>query len=474
MKRNKIYLTTAIPYINARPHIGHALEYVIADCINRYHKLIGNKVFLASGADENAIKNVQAAEKEGLPLSVFLKKYSDIFSDFYRMLGVRLDAFRRGTDQTLHWPGVQLLWKRCLKASDIYKKHYSGLYCVGCESFKMEKDLIEGKCPDHDKQPERVEEENYFFRLSRYQKQLEELIMSDNLRIFPEKRKREILSFIRMGLEDFSISRSNQRARGVGIPVPGDDTQKIYVWFDALTIYMTGIGYGYNQGLWKTWWPADLHIVGKDIIRFHAVYWPAILLSAKLPLPKALLVHGFVTSGGQKMSKTIGNVVDPYAVVQTYGLDAMRYYLLREIPTLDDGDFTMRRFEELYLADLANGLGNLVSRIARLAEESGHLFKTLPPFQFRPQVERHILEYRLDLALSEIWKSISKLNLTIDRKRPWRLSGKRLQEVLVELVVGLRQVAYELQPFLPDTSTKILSQFAGPGVKTCAPLFPRL
>jgi len=248
----------------------------------------------------------------------------------------------------------------------------------------------------------------------------------------------------------------------------------MYVWFDALTIYMTSVGYGYDQRLWEKWWPADLHVIGKDIIRFHAVYWPAILLSAKLPLPKALLVHGFINSGGQKMSKTIGNVVDPYVILQTYGLDAARYYLLREIPTLNDGDFTTRRFEELYTSDLANGLGNLVSRIAKLAQDSGLSFPPSSPLTFRPEVEKSIIEYRLNLALDEIWKTVAALNQTLDTKRPWVLSGRKLQAVLSEVILGLRQIAYELQPFLPDTSVKILAQFAGPKIKTAAPLFPRL
>ena len=474
MSRNKFYLTTAIPYVNAPPHGGHALEYVIADVIHRYHELVGDEVYLVSGADENALKNVLAAEEAGVEPTVFLKKHSDIFRDFYRLLGVNLDAFRRGTDQKLHWPGVQELWKRCDASGDIYKKRYSGLYCVGCASFKTEKDLVNGKCPDHDRKPELVEEENYFFRLSQYQSQLEKLIASDALEIFPEKRKREVLSFIRMGLEDFSISRSNERARGLGVPVPGDKTQKIFVWFDALIIYMTGVGYGYDAKLWKKWWPADLHVIGKDIIRFHAVYWPAMLFSAGLPLPKRLLIHGFITSGGRKMSKTLGNIIDPYAVLKRYGLDATRYYLLREIPTLDDGDITHQRFKELYNADLANGLGNLVARVAKLCETSGLAFSPDNPSGFRSQVAGHIEAYRLDLALSDIWKKIAEVDMQIEKQQPWDLSGGKLRAALTELVAHLRQIGFELQPFLPNTAAKILKQFTGPKISSSKPLFPRL
>src|SRR3990172_1921284 len=294
MAKKKYYLTTAIPYVNAKPHIGHALEYVIADAIHRYQDLIGNDVYFVSGADENALKNVQAAEKAGVPVQQFLNENSKTFADFYKLLEVDLDEFRRGTDQKHHWPGVQKLWKLVDKNGDIYKKKYKGLYCVGCEEFKTEKDLVDGKCPDHDKVPEEVEEENYFFKLSKYQDKIFKLIESDEYKIIPSKRKNEILSFIKDGLTDISISRSNERARGVGVPVEGDNSQKAYVWFDALNIYQTAVGFGYDENLWKEWWPADLHIIGKDIIRFHAVYWPAILLSASLPLPKRLLVHGFI------------------------------------------------------------------------------------------------------------------------------------------------------------------------------------
>lgn len=470
----KFYLTTAIPYVNAKPHIGHALEYVQADAIHRYRELIGDDVYFVSGADENALKNVQAAEKHGLEPAVFLKKYSAIFENFYAQLGVELDAFRRGTDQKLHWPGVQKLWERCWEAGDIYNKHYSGLYCVGCESFKTEKDLVDGRCAEHNSVPDLIEEENYFFRLTKYQDRLYNLVASDTLHIFPEKRKREILSFIQSGLEDFSISRSNERARGVGVPVPGDDSQKIYVWFDALTIYMTGVGYGYDSRLWKKWWPADLHVIGKDIIRFHAVYWPAMLYSADFPLPKQLLVHGFISSKGRKMSKTVGNVVDPYEVLEKHGLDPLRYYLLREIPTLDDGDFTYRRFEELYNADLANGLGNLVSRVAKLCEKNSLTFKPDDPTGFRSQVTKHMESYRIDLALAEVWKEISMIDGKIERERPWELSGNQLRRVLTELVAHLRQIGYELQPFLPGIAAAVLKQFRGPKIRSAKPLFPRL
>jgi len=473
-KKQKFYLTTAIPYVNGRPHVGHALEYVIADAIHRYYEMKGNDTRIISGADENALKNVQAAEKAGKGVKEFLDEHSKIFEGFYNKLGVELDEFRRGTDQEKHWPGVQKLWKLAHENGDIYKKAYTGLYCVGCEAFVDKSELVDGKCPDHDKEPEVVEEENYFFRLSKYQDELRDLIGSNQYKIYPEKRKREVLAFIDSGLRDFSISRSNARASGgIGVPVPGDDTQKIYVWFDALAIYMTGTGYGYDNKLWEKYWPADLHVIGKDIFRFHAIYWPAMLLSAKLPLPKELLVHGFIDSGGRKMSKSLGNVVDPYEVMDLFGLEPLRYYLLSQIPTLDDGDFTVERFREVYQADLANGLGNLVSRVAAMAEKSGLSFRTLSA-SIDKGVSGHIENYNLNLALGTIWDKIRKADEFISKEKVWSLGGSKQKDALERLVTDIRQIAVDLKPFLPITTEKIEKQFAGDKIKTGDPLFPRL
>lgn len=445
----------------------------MADVVHRYRELMGEEVFFASGADENALKNVQAAEKEGLEPSIFLDKYAKVFKDFYALLEVKLDEFRRGTDEQKHWPGVQKFWKEAEQNGDIYKKKYEGLYCVGCESFKVEKDLVEGKCPDHDKKPELVKEENYFFRLSQYQDRLIQLIESDELEIKPEKRKKEILSFIKSGLEDFSISRSNERARGIGVPVPGDDSQKMYVWFDALNIYQTAIGWGYDEELWKKWWPADLHVLGKDIIRFHAVYWPAMLMSAKLPLPKSLLVHGFITSGGRKMSKTIGNVVDPYKMIEKFGVEAFRYYLLSQIPTQDDGDLTEERMEEVYKADLQNGLGNLVSRVAAMCGgQKDEIRKT--KLEISTMVAEKLGEYRFDEAMATIWERIRKADQFVSEKRVWELKDKEKEEALEKLVREIRQIAVDLTPFMPETAGIIAKQFGGESIQKEEALFPRL
>ncbi|OGE65002.1 hypothetical protein A3I48_01490 [Candidatus Daviesbacteria bacterium RIFCSPLOWO2_02_FULL_36_7] len=469
---NKFYLTTAIPYVNGLPHVGHSLEYFQADTIKRYYQLKDYETLLLSGADENALKNVQTAEKEGIPVQQFLDRNSKIWHDTYEFLGVHLDVFQRGSDQKKHWPGVQKLWKLCQESGDIYKKEYEGLYCVGCESFKTAGELIDGECPIHQKKPELVKEENYFFRLSKYQEKLTALIESNEFKIAPENKKQEALVFIKSGLEDFSVSRSNERAKGVGVPVPDDPSQKVYVWYDALTIYMTGIGFGWDEKNWQKWWPADLHIIGKDINRFHTVYWPAMLLSAKLPLPKQILIHGFVNLKGEKISKSLGNVISPQEVVKEYGLEPLRYYMLSQIPIDTDGDFTDERFREIYNADLANGLGNLVARIAKLAEKINfQVTKTTEIFD--PLVEEKLAEFKFNEALAAIWADISALDKKINEVQPWKLEQIQLAEFLSISAVKIRSIALSLKPFLPETAEKILKQFSGQ-IKSAPPLFPRI
>ncbi len=470
---NKFYITTAIPYVNGRPHIGHALEYFQADTIRNYHKILGEETLLLSGADENALKNVQTAEAEGIPTQELLDRNSKIFEDSYAKLGVKLDVFERGSDTIHHFPGVQKLWELCEKNGDIYKKSYTGFYCVGCESFKTEKELVDGKCPDHQKAPEKVTEENYFFKLSNYQEKLLKLIESNELQIAPISKKNEIVSFIKQGLEDFSISRNKDRAKGVGVPVPGDETQVMYVWFDALAIYITGIGYGVDQTIFEKWWPANVHVIGKDINRFHTVYWPTMLLSAGLPTPKAVLVHGFVQSGGQKMSKSLGNVIDPFEISEKYGLEAFRYYMLSQIPTTDDGDFTLERFIEVYNSDLANGLGNLVARVARLCEKVE--LSELPEIILNETYKSNFETYKFHEFLASVWGRISEIDQEIEKEQPWKIEDlEKLKELLQDWVEKINQIAFELKPFMPDTSEKIQNIFKEGKVKSTAPLFPRI
>lgn len=466
------YLTTAIPYVNGLPHVGHSFEYFQADTIRRYYQLKGYETLLLSGADENALKNVQAAEKEGLPIQDFLDRNSEVWRKTYDFLGVHLDVFQRGSDKDKHWPGVQKLWKLCEESGDIYKKEYEGLYCVGCESFKAEEELVDGLCPIHQKKPDQVSEENYFFRLSKYQNRLIQIIESNEFVITPDNKKQEALSFIKAGLEDFSVSRSNERARGVGVPVPGDPNQKIYVWYDALNIYMTGVGFGWDEKKWKRWWPANLHIIGKDINRFHTVYWPAMLLSADIPLPKQILIHGFVNLKGEKISKSVGNVISPQDVVQEFGLEPLRYFMLSQIPIDADGDFTDERFKEVYTSNLANGLGNLVARVAKLCEQNNIEAPKLPE-NFDPKMTKFLDEYRFNEALAHIWSEIAQADKKINEERPWELEGEKAKEVLLNLVTKIQHITFNLQPFLPETAEKILKQFSGQ-IKSSAPLFPRI
>lgn len=482
----KFYATTAIPYVNGKPHIGHALEYVQADVITRYHRLIGDESLLLSGSDENGLKIVQAAEAQGLSPQELSDQNTKLFQAFAKKLNVKVDVWRRGSDQKYHWPGVVELWQKGQEAGDIYKKMYRGLYCVGCEDFYLPKDLVDGKCPEHLKEPEAVEEENYFFRLSKYEKKLKELITSGELRVVPEERRNEILALIESGLVDFSISRSRKRAKNWGIPVPGDENQVIYTWYDGLAIYITGVGYGYDRSEFEKWWPADVHFIGKGINRFHTVYWPAMLLSAGLATPKSVFIHGYITSGGQKMSKTIGNVIDPMEVMEKYGTEgteATRYYLLREIPTGGDGDFTYERFEQVYNSDLANGLGNLVQRVAKLIENYDidiSNFKSRDKKLFE-EISSDIESYHFYIALQQIWQKISQLDRFINDEKPWERSRTEAMESLGKILTGshslssIREIAYALKPFLPETAEKIRAIFRGPKIfAPKIPLFPRL
>jgi methionyl-tRNA synthetase len=483
---NKFYLTTAIPYVNAKPHVGHALEFVQADVIKRFHQVLGDETLLLSGADENSLKNVQAAEAEGITTQQLVDKNSLLFENLAEKLSIEFDVFQRGSS-SVHHLASQKLWERCSKAGDIYKKTYTGLYCVGCELFYEKNELNEkGECFEHPGKPlEKISEENYFFKLSKYQKRIRELIEKDKLKIYPEFRKNEVLAFLKEGLQDISISRSNKRAKNWGVQVPGDKTQKMYVWFDALNIYQSGIGFGSDEKEYKKWWPCDLHVIGKGIIRFHAVYWPAFLLSADLPLPKALFVHGYFTVDGQKMSKTLGNVADPLEFIEKYGGDALRYYLLSQISPFQDGDFSEKKLIEVYNSDLANGLGNLVARVAKLCE-TAH-FEQSPSENNRHIIDRFeeykklLSEYRFNEALNLVREKIAKVDKYINEEKPWEILKKPVgnlerpvNAILGHTVDQIQEIAILLEPFMPETSKKIKEQFTKSEVKPVASLFPRI
>src|SRR3989344_2437999 len=417
------YITTAIPYVNAALHVGHALEFVQADVIARYHRLIGDETILLSGGDENALKNVQAAEKENIPIQEFVDKNSLLFENLAKALNVQFDVFQKGSNPN-HYKSSQDLWNRCFENGDIYKKEYSGLYCVSCELFYEKNELDEnGECFEHPgKRLDEVSEENYFFKLSKYEEDIKRILSNKNdpqyIKIIPESRKNEMLSFLEQGLQDISISRSNARAKNWGVPVLNDDTQRMYVWFDALNIYRSGVE---NIDVW----PADVHVIGKGITRFHAIYWPAFLMSAKLPLPKSLFVHGYITVNGQKISKTLGNVIDPIDLINKYGVDGLRYYLLSQIPSTEDGDFSEEKLKTVYNADLANGLGNLLSRVAKLCETNG--FQAGQTFTvWCNDAKKALDEYKFNEALQAIWILIADTDKKINEVKPWTLKESKL------------------------------------------------
>jgi methionyl-tRNA synthetase len=479
-----VFISTAIDYVNASPHLGHAMEKIQADVIARYHRSLGDEVFFLSGTDENSLKNVQSADKEGMPVKDLVDKYYEKFHGLKQALNLSYDDFIRTTEER-HVKGAQKLWQQCGK--DIYQKKYRGLYCVGCEEFYKEQELENGLCPEHKKPLELVEEENYFFKLAQYQEKLKELISKGKIRIVPETKKNEILSFIDSGLEDFCISRSSNRAKGWGIDVPNDPSQKIWVWFDALANYITALGYGSGEeSKFNHFWQSSenkLHVIGKGITRFHAVYWPAMLLSANISLPRTIFVHGYITANGQKMSKSIGNVVDPFELVNKYGTDAVRYFLLREIPALGDGDFTYEKFEKRYNDDLASGLGNLFSRVMAMVEKQGEL--KIQPNEFTlKEVEETKEKCREKIvcfseALAIVWELISSCDKYIDREKPWEIKDEeKKKEVFSNLLFSLKNIGEMIHPFMPGTAEKMKEQLGEEEgvfrVKKGQALFPRI
>ncbi len=478
--KNTFYLTTAIPYVNAAPHLGHVLEFIQTDVIARYQRSCGKEVALVTGADENSLKNVHAAEKQGITVAELCSRNSAVFMQIAQKVGLSFTTFRRTSDKEKHWPGPQKLWQLCDKAGDIYKKKYRGLYCVGCEAFYEEDELNDGICPEHRTTPEIVEEENYFFKLSKYQKKLDEMIESDELMIVPETRKNEVLSFIRSGLRDFSVSRSNKRARGWGVPVPNDPAQIQYVWFDALSTYLTGIGYGTDEKEFEKFWPADVHVIGKGILRFHAVYWPAMLLSAGLAAPKKIFVHGYITIDGQKMSKSIGNIIDPAIIIEKYGSDVLRYYLIGEVPTFEDGDFSEKNLMEMSNSELLANLGNLVNRTLVFLKnnyegkvpqgEPNEADKKFLDDQkaLAATITEELEKVKLKDALHKTMSFSKNANKYFQDNKPWELVKKdkaRADTVMGILACQIYNLSILIEPYLPATSAEIKKQMNLPDSK---------
>lgn len=518
MSAPKFYVTTAIPYVNGRPHMGHAMEYIQTDVTARFHRQLGEDVYFLTGTDDNSLKNVLAAEKAGQPTADFVKAHAQVFKDMCQALEITNDGFIE-TACEAHHRGASKLWTAC-DPDDIYKKTYEGLYCVGCETFYTPDELDEnGCCPEHKTKPEIVREENHFFRLSKYQDQIEELIASDTYRVVPEMRKNEILSFIRGGLEDISVSRSHQRAHDWGVPVPGDPEQVMYVWIDALSNYITGIDYGDDgagtdpENLYTKYWPCDAHMIGKGIIRFHAVYWPAFLLSAGLPLPRELFVHGYVNLGGEKMSKSLGAVVDPFELVEKYGVETVRYYMTRHIHPVHDSDFSYEALEAAYTADLANGIGNLMHRSLTMIEkhQEGKIKAVETEEAGQPAIrelfdaifkdfEDLMKRYEFQQAMARVWEGQRALDVYINEQKPWSLAKDpacraQLEAVNYTLAEGLRCLASLIYAVMPATSIEIFRRLGldatpdaiawkdqkqwgiltdGLAIDKSKPLFPRL
>jgi methionyl-tRNA synthetase len=456
----KFYVTTPIYYVNGEPHIGHAYTSTAADVLARWHRLRGDETFLLTGTDENTLKLVKKAEEENTTPQKVADRYSARFEKLTTLMEISNDDFIRTTDEQKHHPGAQEIWKRLEAGGYIYKGTYEGLYCVDCETYYTEKDLVDGNCPIHGTEPEKLREENYFFKLSSFTEQVGKVIASGEFLITPESRKNEILSLIEAGLEDISCSRPADKLT-MGVPVPGDDSQRMYVWFEALTNYLNGVGFPKDQKQFETFWPADVHVIGKEILRFHAAVWPAMLIAAKLPLPKHLYVHGFFNVEGTKMSKSLGNVVDPFEVAQERSADALRYYLLTALPYVSDGDYSDQRFTDVYNSQLANDLGNLASRVLTLVEKrcdgnvpQGETDQALHEAvqETHESLDALLAECKFADALVELNGLVSEANQFIGEKEPYKQEGKELETSLYSLVQVLGHLSLLYAPVIPETA----------------------
>lgn len=471
MDKKKYYLTTTLPYVNADPHIGFALEIVQADALARYHRLLGEEVVFNFGTDEHGQKIYKKALEQGRDPQEYCDEYAKRFNALKDALDLSYDRFIRTTDPH-HIKAAQEFWKLCDKAGDIYKKNYKTKYCVGCEFEKTDSELVGGRCPLHPNQElEIIEEENYFFKFSKYQKPLLEFYENNPDFVIPKGKFNEIKKFVEDGLSDFSISRLKSKMPW-GIPVPGDDTQVMYVWFDALINYVSTLGWPEDEKTFRDFWPG-YQVAGKDNLRPQTATWQAMLTSAGLPFSKQVFIHGFITVNGQKISKSLGNTINPIEVAKKYGTDALRYYLLAKINPYEDSDFTFEKFEEVYNGELANGLGNLVARTAALCKKSGFKFKPTK-IDDDQNIKNALTDYKFDVALKTLWEEISQTDAFINEKEPWKLSDDELNKVLTHLVDRIRIIANNLKPFLPDTAENIEKQFTGPKIESGDLLFPRL
>lgn len=477
----KFYITTPIYYANQKPHIGTAYTNIAADVLARYHRLIEDEVFFLTGTDEHGEKIAKAANEAGKEPQEFVDEISESFKTAWKKLNISYDEFIRTTSEK-HKDGVAGFINKLKESGNIYQDEYRGLYCSGCEDFVAKKDLTEeGKCPYHQKEPELVSESNYFFNLKKFLPEIEKKIKQEEIEIEPKERKSEVLSLLKQNLGNFSISRQKVKW---GIPLPFDRSQNLYVWVDALANYITAIGYQDESVKFNNFWPADMHLLAKDILKFHAIYWPAMLIAAGLPLPKKLFVHGFFTVEGRKMSKSIGNVLDPVELADRYGVDALRYFVLREIPFGHDGDFSVNRLKERYNADLANGLGNLVARTLTLAEKAqinSHNFEIRDESlmnklgEIKKRYDKALGQVNFYEALESVWELIGFCDEFLEKNKPWELIKQNTDKaklVLIDLLSILNAISQLIQPFMPETSDKIDDQLKQ--IKKTETLFPRI
>jgi methionyl-tRNA synthetase len=461
------YITTTIPYVNADPHIGFALEIIQADALARWHRLNGREVFFSTGSDEHGQKIFEAAGKAGQGVQAYVDHYAAEFERLKEALNLSYDNFVRTTDAH-HVEAAQEMWRRCAAAGDIYEKEFEGLYCIGCERYLTERDMAEGTCVIHGTAPELRKEKNWFFRLSKYQNQILAYLEREDS-IVPDWRRQEAVNFVKEGLEDFSISREKEKLSW-GVPVPGDETQVMYVWFDALTNYISTLGWPNGGGNFEKFWEGGetLQMAGKDQVRFQSIMWQGMLISAGVKNTDRVFYHGFVNSGGQKMSKSLGNVISPYDLVKKYGTDATRYLLLRHVHSTEDTDVTPELLDEWYNAHLVNGLGNLVSRIMKLIEshlESVHV----EPHVSHGTLSAALAEPDFQKALNHIWGEIGNLDLFIQNEKPWETKDK----ATINLMAGrLAHIAASLAVFMPETSERIIAAIRAN--KKPENLFPRL
>ena len=489
MNKKVFFISTAIDYPSEKPHLGHCLEKIQADVIARYKRLQGFDVHFSIGTDEHGLKIQRYAQKAGKKPQEFVDEMSGYFKDLWEKLNISNDDFVRTTEKR-HIKVVQEIIKKIYKKGDIYKGKYKGLYCVDCESYYMPKDLIDGKCPIHHKLPELIEEEGYFFRMNKYQEALIRYIEENKNFIIPDSKRNEILNRLKEPLQDLSISRT---AVKWGIPLPIDEKFTLFVWIDALINYLTTIDYPGKK--FKKFWPADVHVIGKDIVWHHSVIWASLLLSLGLPLPKTIFVHGFITVKGEKMSKSLGNIINPVGLVEKYGRETIRYFFIREFSSFEDGNFSEERIKERYNSDLAQGIGNLLSRILALGEQyqTSLILKKNGLQKLIDETEKiyhqKMQEFRLNEALARVWDLVNALDKFITEEKPWaslKNDQEKFEKDMATLIISLGKVALLIAPVMPETSDKILASLGFKNIsekdwqnlkvslKTGIPLFPKL